>query len=87
MKLIKIHEDQAPGGATATGRGLSRRAFLRNSGLAAGGAALGTAMAPGMMKRAEAAKTPRTGEIKTVRTVCTHCSVGCGIYAEVQNGV
>ncbi|MCV5925095.1 molybdopterin-dependent oxidoreductase, partial [Escherichia coli] len=21
------------------------------------------------------------------RTICSHCSVGCGIYAEVQNGV
>jgi formate dehydrogenase major subunit len=24
---------------------------------------------------------------KTVRTICTYCAVGCGIEAEVQNGV
>ncbi|MFK7965819.1 MAG: formate dehydrogenase subunit alpha [Burkholderiaceae bacterium] len=61
---------------------------MRNSGLAAGGAALTTlATAPGMMRKAHAVKSERVGEIKTVRSVCTHCSVGCGVYAEVQNGV
>ncbi len=71
-----------------TGRSVNRRTFMRHSGLAAGGAALTSlAAAPGMMRKAQAAKTDRTGEIKTVRSVCTHCSVGCGIYAEVQNGV
>lgn len=90
MKIRKISND--PNASVVhesqTGRGVSRRGFLRNSGLAAGGAAVTTMMAPRMMKKANAAAdNPRTGEIKTVRTVCTHCSVGCGIYAEVQNGV
>jgi len=67
-------------------RAISRRAFLRNSGLMAGGAALATTMSPVMMKKAEAATTPGV-KIEQVKTICTHCSVGCGIIAEVQNGV
>ena len=71
----------------STGNGIDRRTFLCRSGLAAGGAVLGTMISPSMMKKANAASKPATGDIKTVRSVCTHCSVGCGIYAEVQNGV
>lgn len=73
----------------AAGRALSRRDFLRHSGLMAGGAVLGSSLAPGMMRRARAqqADAMNSGETKQVKTVCTHCSVGCGIIAEVQNGV
>ncbi|MES9820244.1 MAG: formate dehydrogenase subunit alpha [Candidatus Thiodiazotropha sp.] len=65
---------------------MSRRDFLRNSSLMAGGAALATGFAPGMMKKAEAATTEK-GQVEQIKTICTHCSVGCGIIAEVQNGV
>ena len=68
------------------GRAISRREFLRNSGLAAGGVALATGLSPGMMKKAQAS-TAGKGKVKEIKTVCTHCSVGCGIIAEVQNGV
>ncbi|ROR32333.1 formate dehydrogenase subunit alpha [Inmirania thermothiophila] len=79
MRLIK-----KTGASAATG-GMDRRTFLKTSGLAAGGAAL-AGLAPGaMMRRAEAAEGG--AKVETVRTVCTHCSVGCGIIAEVQNGV
>ena len=70
-----------------TGRPLSRRAFLRNSGILAGGTAVATGLTPGMMRKATAANTATTGTAKEVRTICTHCSVGCGIVAEVKNGV
>ena len=92
MKLIKkqsgaVSAQKVDGRQSAfRGLALDRRAFLRNSGLAAGGAAIGSVLAPTMVRKASAA-TQREGEITTVRTVCTHCSVGCGIYAEVQNGV
>ncbi|MEW8027655.1 MAG: formate dehydrogenase subunit alpha [Candidatus Thiodiazotropha sp.] len=66
---------------------MSRRDFLRNSSLMAGGAALATGFAPGMMKRAEAATADEKGQVEQIKTICTHCSVGCGIIAEVQNGV
>ncbi|MFM1892541.1 MAG: hypothetical protein RLZ44_1618, partial [Pseudomonadota bacterium] len=91
MKLKKVSNE--PGAApqpTAepTGRGTTRREFLRTSGLAAGGIALGSVLTPGMMKKAAAKDAPpAAGSVQTVRTICTHCSVGCGIIAEVQNGV
>jgi len=68
-----------------TGSVVDRRAFLRNSGLAAGGAAIGLPL--GMVRKAEAAPAGTGGEIKQVKTICTHCSVGCTVVAEVQNGV
>ena len=65
---------------------VNRRDFLKGSGLMAGGAALATTFSPHMMKKAHAASNT-TAHIKEVKTICTHCSVGCGIIAEVQNGV
>ncbi|NWG25355.1 MAG: formate dehydrogenase subunit alpha [Pseudorhodoplanes sp.] len=68
--------------------GLDRRTFLKRSGIAAGGlAALGGLPLAGMRK-AQAAGTMPTGPGITVRkNICTHCSVGCTVIAEVQNGV
>ncbi|MFT5113543.1 MAG: formate dehydrogenase major subunit [Parasphingorhabdus sp.] len=87
MKLRKKSSQtvtlKAPQGQGST---VNRRDFLKNSGLAAGGAALATGISPVMMRKAEAASNNK-GSITEVRTVCTHCSVGCGIIAEVQNGV
>jgi formate dehydrogenase major subunit len=70
-------------GATAT---VDRRAFLRNSGLAAGGLAAASGLSAGLVtRRAEAATPP--GDVQQVKTVCTHCAVGCTVIAEVENGV
>lgn len=66
---------------------MSRRAFLRNSGLMAGGAVLAGGYTPGMIKRAQAADPASAGSTQQIKTICTHCSVGCGIIAEVENGV
>jgi formate dehydrogenase major subunit len=66
---------------------LGRRAFLQRSGLAAGGlAALGAAPAT-MVRKAEAGPIRPGVEIVTRKNICTHCSVGCTVIAEVQNGV
>ncbi|MBP2648463.1 MAG: formate dehydrogenase [Gemmatimonadetes bacterium] len=87
MKLTKKSTQAAPTKAPTTGWTMDRRTFLRSSGIAAGSVAA-AGLLPGMMKRADAgAPGQGKGEINTVRTICTHCSVGCGIYAEVQNGV
>lgn len=68
--------------------GISRRAFMKNSSLAAGGAVAGACLfTPGMMKKAEAKAVDPEAKTEVKRTICSHCSVGCGIYAEVQNGV
>ena len=65
---------------------INRRAFLKGSSLMAGGAALATTLSPVMMKKAQASSVSG-GNTQQIKTVCTHCSVGCGIIAEVQNGV
>jgi len=67
----------------ATETKLDRRAFLRTSGLAVGGlAALG---ATGTVTKATAQAAPDV--VETVKSVCTHCSVGCTVLAEVKSGV
>lgn len=67
---------------------VGRRSFLK---LAAVGAGVGaaSAFAPGKALReatAEEIKAPYPGA-KRVKTVCSICSAGCGIIAEVHNGV
>jgi formate dehydrogenase major subunit len=66
-------------------KAVDRRAFLRNSGLAIGGIAAATAITGANVKPVEAATVSGAAEIK--KTVCTHCSVGCTVMAEVNNGV
>ncbi|GGI86997.1 formate dehydrogenase [Shewanella hanedai] len=67
--------------------GLNRRQFLQSAGLATGGIAAASMLGAGMMRKAEAKEVPFDAPTETVRTICSHCSVGCGVYAEVQNGV
>ncbi|MGY9004008.1 MAG: molybdopterin-dependent oxidoreductase, partial [Rhodospirillales bacterium] len=55
------------------------------SGVTAGGIALASALPAGMVKQAKAA-TAAAGDIKQIKSVCTHCSVGCTVIAEVSNG-
>lgn len=66
---------------------LARRSFLK---LSAATAALSGALLTTRMTAK--ASTPAAAEAaypgsKMVRSVCTHCAVGCGINAEVRNGV
>jgi len=70
-----------------TAQGLDRRAFLRRSGLAAGGLAAATTLDFARVKKAEAAAPAADGATRMIKTVCPHCSVGCTVMAEVQNGV
>ncbi|MFZ4807769.1 MAG: formate dehydrogenase subunit alpha [Hyphomicrobiaceae bacterium] len=79
----------ADSASSSAGQVLDRRTFLRRSGLAAGGlAAVGT-LSLGQVQKAKAA----TGGVKPgvavaiKKNMCTHCSVGCTVLMEVQNGV
>ena len=72
--------------AGVTGSAVDRRTFLKRSGLAAGGIAAAS-LPLGRVKKAEAADAAGTGKVELVKSVCTHCSVGCTVIAEVQNGV
>jgi len=67
------------------GTAVDRRAFLKSSGLAAGSLALAGALPLGAVKKAQAAEP--TGNVEIKSSVCTHCSVGCGVKAEVKNGI
>ncbi|MCF1438594.1 MAG: molybdopterin-dependent oxidoreductase [Shewanella sp.] len=67
--------------------GISRRQFMKHAGIATGGIAAASLMGTGMMRRAEAAEVPYDAPIEIKRTICSACAVGCGLYAEVQNGV
>jgi len=66
---------------------IARRSFLKLS--AATAALTGVAMTTKMTGKANAAtgKTDPYSGSSTVRTICTYCAVGCGIEAEVHNGV
>jgi formate dehydrogenase major subunit len=64
---------------------VDRRSFLRGSGLAVGG--LAAIAATGGTVRQASAQSASSGVVETVKSVCTHCSVGCSVIAEVQDGV
>jgi formate dehydrogenase major subunit len=67
---------------------LDRRSFLKRSGLAVGGLAAVGSIPFGSVRKAAAAGPAVAGApIEIRKNLCTHCSVGCTVTAEVQNGV
>jgi formate dehydrogenase major subunit len=92
--LIKRTEREARRGtlvaalAGQSNGALDRRGFLRRSGLLAGGLATLGALPLGSVRKAEAGPPPKAGiPVEVRKNICTHCSVGCTVTAEVQNGV
>ena len=82
-----VPQTTSPSGAKITlNPKMARRSFFKIA--AATTALTGLALSGRLTKRAEA-KSPKSpySQSKIVRTICTYCSVGCGIYAEVENGV
>jgi formate dehydrogenase major subunit len=74
--------------ATATPNTVDRRGFLRTSGLAVGGVSAVAAFGVGRVEKAEAAGAAAgAAKVEIKKSVCTHCSVGCTVTAEVENGV
>ena len=69
-----------------SGGGFDRRSFLRKSGLVAGGLATIGALPLVSVRKAEAAG-PNVAGATIRKNICTHCSVGCTVTAEVSNGV
>jgi anaerobic selenocysteine-containing dehydrogenase len=70
--------------------GISRRQFLRRSGLAASGGALGSLVSLGLEpQRVRAATVPLAWKIertKVVPSICPYCAVGCSIAAHAVGG-
>ncbi|WP_028117064.1 formate dehydrogenase subunit alpha [Ferrimonas senticii] len=87
MKLTRSATPQPQPNLGASNLGLNRRQFLKRAGVTSGGIAAASMLGSGMIRKAEADTMAADGPITTVRTICTHCSVGCGLYAETQNGI
>ncbi len=66
-------------------KSVDRRTFLRGSGLAIGGLASIGALG-GTVAQAQTADAV-SDAVKSVKSVCCNCSVGCTVMAEVQDGV
>ena len=89
----KTRRSTMPAPATAgsgsdTGR-LDRRAFLSRAGVTAGGLAAVGSLGLASVRPAHATGGgPKPGvEVIRKKNICTHCSVGCTVIGEVQNGV
>ncbi len=67
--------------------GLDRRSFLKQAGVT-GGVLAGLGAIPlSNVRQAAAGPTNFAAPVTRVKNICTHCSVGCTVIAEVQNGV
>ncbi len=67
--------------------GFDRRDFLRKSGLTAAGLAVVGGLPLATVRKAQAGPPVAKGSVTIRKSVCTHCSVGCTVTAEVSNGV
>src|SRR3954454_4855217 len=82
-----VRQNLAEALATVACGSVSRRAFLERSGLAAGGLAALASLAQAMVRKGEGRPGPGDVTTEVRKNVCVHCSVGCTVIAEVQNGV
>lgn len=75
----------------ASQKGISRRTFLRRGAVTLGSGALMGLLPLSCVRQAtdeEKKNFPRPdAQTEYRRSICTHCSVGCGVIAEIQNGV
>jgi formate dehydrogenase major subunit len=92
--LIKRAERRVRRGAladalqTKLGRGVDRRAFLRRAGLVSGGLAALGSLPLASVRKAQSGTPAKPGTAVTIRkSICTFCSVGCTVAAEVADGV
>ena len=88
--LVRRTERQRRGKAFQKqfGEGVDRRTFLRRSGLLGGSLAAVGLLPLGSVRKVQAGPPPPAGAQVTIRnSICTHCSVGCTVTAEVANGV
>jgi formate dehydrogenase major subunit len=65
---------------------LSRRSFIHASGLMGIGGLAGIGLGVHRVT-AQRSSAGAPAELKRIKTVCPFCSVGCSIWAEVENGV
>ena len=67
---------------------INRRGFLKHTGVIAVGGAIAGSLNPSRITKVKAEdQDDNSNDVKKILSVCTHCSVGCAVTAEVQNGV
>ena len=88
-RALPVAADNGGGEGSGGGSTVNRRRFLQASGLTAGGlAALAGGLNLTTVRAAKAAsEAPGGPPVEVRKNICTHCSVGCTVTAEVQNGV
>ncbi|MBW6400838.1 formate dehydrogenase subunit alpha [Roseomonas sp. HJA6] len=67
--------------------GLDRRAFLKQAGVTGVGLSALGAIPLTTVRPAAAGPVNHAEPVTRIKNVCTHCSVGCTVTAEVQHGV
>ncbi len=67
--------------------GLDRRSFLKQAGVTGVGLASLGAIPLSTVRPAAAGPMNHQQPVQRIKNICTHCSVGCTVTAEVQNGV
>ncbi|MEO3471935.1 formate dehydrogenase subunit alpha [Roseomonas sp. CAU 1739] len=67
--------------------GLDRRAFLKQAGVTGVGLSALGAIPLTTVRPAVAGPVNHAEPVTRIKNICTHCSVGCTVTAEVQNGV
>ncbi|MDQ1278666.1 MAG: formate dehydrogenase major subunit, partial [Thermodesulfobacteriota bacterium] len=91
MKSFKKKGRQRTAPEPAPQKGIDRRTFLHRGIVTLGSGALMGLLPLSCMRQAtdEEKKNFPQPNVQTEyrRSICTHCSVGCGIIAEIQNGV
>jgi formate dehydrogenase major subunit len=68
---------------------VSRRKLLKTSGLAVGTGIAASLVPRALVRDAGAEETRKDAYpgAQEIRTICSHCAVGCGVLARVQDGV
>lgn len=88
QRKIRISPDEGTrAGRITLNPKVARRSFLKLS--AATAALTGVAMTTRMTAKAATPAVLKEAypDSKTIKTICSYCAVGCGVKAEVQNGV
>jgi formate dehydrogenase major subunit len=67
--------------------GLDRRSFLKQAGVTGVGLSALGAIPLTTVRPAAAGPMDHQQPVQRIKNICTHCSVGCTVTAEVQNGV
>lgn len=87
MKLSRTSKSKSSPQQAVPPLGLNRRQFIRNAGIASSSILTASIVSNSFIRKAQAEFIPHDAPVEVKKTICSHCAVGCGIYAHVQEGV